>query len=273
MNTKLHFLFIALLFVGGISLSKANPPKNQTIRIGQVTFKMIYVEPGSFIMGATSDDDYDEREHPSHQVTLTKGYYIGETEVTQSLWEEVMGNNPSEFNGKDKPVDNVNWNDCQAFISILNNLTNAKFRLPTEAEWEFAAKGGNLSKGYVYSGSNNVDDVAWYIVNSGDNILKDKIILFDNNNNNMTHNVKSKKPNELGIYDMSGNVGEWCEDGYATYSSEKQYDPKGPTSSKTKVKKGGDYRSPSKQSKTTFRVGFEPNFSINSYGFRLVLDK
>lgn len=273
MNMKLSLLFVSLLFWGGTILSEANPPKNKVIKVGNVTFTMIYVEPGSFVMGATSDEDYDEREHPSHQVTLTKGYYIGETEVTQALWEMVMGNNPSDFIGKDKPVDNVNWNDCQAFISILNNLTNSKFRLPTEAEWEFAAKGGNLSKGYIYSGSNNADDVAWYIVNSGDNILKDKIILFGNNNNNMTHDVKSKKPNELGIYDMSGNVGEWCEDGYATFSPGKQYDPKGPSLSKEKVKKGGDYRNPSKQLKTTFRVGFEPEFSINSYGFRLALDE
>ncbi len=269
----IKYFFLLLFFLPISSIYAEQPKAKLQMNVNGVKFNMIYVEPGTFTMGATTDDDYDERQHPSHKVTLTKGYYIAETEVTQDLWEEVMGNNPSENIGKNLPIDNVNWNDCQAFIAILNSLTGNNFRLPTEAEWEYAAKGGNKTKGFLYSGSNNPDEVAWFVVNSGDEVLKDKVFLLGDTNNCRTHEVKKKNPNELGLYDMSGNVHEWCEDGYADFTPGHQYDPKGISSSKTKVIKGGYFRSPSKHCKATFRVGFEPSFSIYSYGFRLVLDE
>lgn len=270
---KNYVILVTVLFLSCICVQAAQPKGKIQIDVKGVVFNMIYVEPGTFTMGATSDEDYDEREHPSHKVEITHGYYIGETEVTQALWEAVMGNNPSEHVGKNKPVDYVNWDDCQSFISLLNGITGKNFRLPSEAEWEYAAKGGNKSKGYIYSGSNNADDVAWYVVNSGDKPMKDKTYLFGPENNSQTHDVKTKRPNELGIYDMSGNVTEWCEDGYAEYTVEKQYDPKGVSSNNFKVKKGGDFNSKSRHCRNTFRVGFETTFCLDSYGFRLVMDE
>ena len=139
------------------------------------------------------------------------GYYIGQTEVTQALWEAVMENNPSHFKGLRKPVESVSWNDCQEFISKLNSLTGKRFRLPTEAEWEFAARGGNNSRGYKYGGGSNLDDVAWYKENSG----------------SRTHDVGTKLANELGLYDMNGNVLEWCSDWYGSYDNSSQTNPRG----------------------------------------------
>ena len=191
-----------------------------------ISIDMVRVEAGTFTMGATSEmkDSYDS-EKPAHQVTLTNDYYIGKYEVTQALWQAVMGNNPSEFKGDNLPVENVNWNDCQKFISKLNLITGKTFRLPTEAEWEYAARGGNKSRGYQYSGSNNLSDVAWYYKNSG---IK-------------THAVGTKQANELGIYDMSGNVSEWCQDRYGDYSKSSQTNPKGSTSGALRVLRGGCY--------------------------------
>lgn len=161
-----------------------------TYTVNGVSFDMIRVEAGTFQMGSDSGDN---NEKPFHLVTLTQDYYMGETEVTQELWQAVMGSNPSYKRGSQNPVEQVSWNACQSFIKKLNQLTGEQFRLPTEAEWEFAAKGGNKSKGYRYAGSNTLDDVAWYWDNSGGS----------------HHPVKGKGPNELDIYDMSGNVDEW----------------------------------------------------------------
>ena len=198
----------------------------KTFTVKGVSFQMAKVVAGTFTMGATSEQQYpDSDEKPIHQVTLTNNYYIGKTEVTQALWKAVMGSNPSYFKGDNKPVEEVSWNDCQEFISRLNAATGKNFRLPTEAEWEFAARGGNNSRHFQYSGSNNLFDVAWYTDNSS----------------NTTHDVASKQPNELGIYDMSGNVWEWCSDWYGSYSSNHQYDPAGPTSVYRRVNRGGSY--------------------------------
>lgn len=166
----------------------------QTFNVNGVSFNMILVEEGTFKMGATSEQGSDAYvwEKPAHQVTLSS-YYIGEIEVTQSLWQAVMGSNPSKFKGDNRPVERVSSHDCQTFISKLNSITGKNFRLPTEEEWEFAARGGNRSQGYKYSGSNDIDDVAWHKDNSEE----------------VTHPVMTKSPNELGIYDMSGNVEEW----------------------------------------------------------------
>lgn len=195
--------------------------EDKVYTVNGVSFKMIAVKGGTFQMG--SDYEYDYA-NPVHQVTLTKGYYIGETEVTQELWTAVMGSNPSYFTGNmQRPVEKVSWDDCQTFISRLNQLTGENFRLPTEAQWEYAARGGNKSKGYIYSGSNTIDDVAWYYSNSSFT----------------THPVKTKAPNELGIYDMTGNVWEWCSDWYGSYSSAAQTDPTGPSTGSSRVGRGG----------------------------------
>ena len=176
---------------------------------------MVYVQGGTFMMGAdASDNDAYKDEKPAHQVTLSS-YYICKYEVTQALWQEVMGSNPSRFKGDNLPVESVSWNDCQVFISKLNAMTGQHYRLPTEAEWEFAARGGNSSRGYKYSGSSTLSDVAWYGENSG----------------NKTHLVGTKSPNELGLYDMIGNVREWCSDWYGDYNSSAQTNPAGPSQS------------------------------------------
>lgn len=216
--------------------------------VGGVTFKMIRVEAGTFRMGSTSGDS---DELPVHSVTISKDYYIGETEVTQELWTAVMGTNPSSFtSGSQLPVEWVSWNDCQTFITKLNSLTGATFRLPTEAEWEFAARGGNKSQGYTYSGSNNIDDVA--------------II------SNTTHAVKTKSPNELGIYDMSGNVWEWCQDWYGSYPSAAVTDPTGPTSGSYRVDRGGSWGSLAASCRCTSRSHGTPSFASYYLGLRLV---
>ena len=182
---------------------------------------MVHVEGGTFQMG---NEKGSSDEKPIHSVTLSN-YYIGQTEVTQALWKVVMGKNPSFRKGDNMPVERVSWNDCQNFIEKLNGLTGRKFRLPTEAEWEYAARGGNRSRCYNYSGSNFLDDVAWYAKNS----------------NNTTHDVGTKGPNELGIYDMSGNVWEWCQDWYGGYSSSAQTNPTGPSSDSYRVYRGGSW--------------------------------
>ena len=188
-------------------------------------FDMVYVEGGTFTMGATSEQGSDaySDESPAHSVTVSD-FYIGKYEVTQAQWRAVMGSNPSKFKGDNLPVEQVSWNDIQKFITKLNTMTGKTFRLPTEAEWEYAARGGNQSKGYKYSGSNTLDNVAWYYNSGG-----------------KTHPVGQKQPNELGLYDMSGNVWEWCQDWYGSYSSSSQTNPTGPSSGSYRVLRGGDW--------------------------------
>lgn len=180
--------------------------------VKEVNFTMVRVEGGTFLMGATPEQglfvEADER--PVHLVTVN-GFYMAETEVTQELWEAVMDYNPCVIRNAQNPVENITWNDCQVFLERLNRLTGEKFRLPTEAEWEFAARGGNKSKGYKYSGSNNIDEVAWYDKECENH---DFVKVFD------VHPVKTKKSNELCLYDMSGNVREFCQDCYVEYGEE-----------------------------------------------------
>ena len=229
---------------------------NQTFTVNGVSFTMIAVEGGTFPMGATSEQgsDADSDEKPVHSVTLSD-YYIGETEVTQELWTAVMENNPSCYSGNPKrPVERVAWNDCQEFVKKLNQLTGKNFRLPTEAEWEYAARGGKKSKGYKYSGSNTIDDVAWYTSNSSS-----------------THDVKTKQANELGIYDMSGNVYEWCQDRYGSYSSSSQTNPTGPSSGSYRVNRGGSWSGSARGCRVSYRGYNYPGSSFNDLGLRLVL--
>ena len=229
---------------------------NLSLTVKGVSFEMVYVEGGSFDMGATSEqgsDAYSE-EYPVHSVTLSD-YYIGECEVTQEMWEAVMGSNPSNFKGAQNPVERVSWNDCQNFIKKLNSLTGRTFRLPTEAEWEYAARGGNKSRHYKYSGSDNIDDVAWHDGNSGGS----------------THAVGTKAANELGIYDLSGNVWEWCSDWYGFYNEGAQTNPQGPSSGSDRVLRGGCWCYFAWYCRVSYRNGYDPNYSSYYYGLRLVL--
>ena len=218
------------------------------IVVGEVKFNMIHVEGGTFTMGATREvmSDGFEKEKPAHQVTLNS-FSIGETPVTQELWQAVMGDNPSLFKGAQLPVECVSWNDCQRFIRMLNQITSRQFRLPTEAEWEFAARGGLKTKGYEYSGSNELSEVAWYKKNSS----------------NGTHPVKGKKPNELGIYDMSGNVEERCQDWYNWGGDNKTY----------RVLRGGSFSDDASRCRLSSRHGYMPDGMHMCVGLRLSLSE
>ena len=227
-----------------------------TVKVNGVSFDMVRVDGGIFNMGLDKgfDDKAVTNESPAHSVTLD-GYYIGKTEVTQALWQAVMGTNPSNFKGDNMPVENVSWKDCQEFIGKLNVLTNKKFRLPTEAEWEYAARGGNKSRGYKYAGSDSIDDVAWY----------------DMNGEEITHPVASKRPNELGIYDMSGNVWEWCNDWYADYTANSQTHPTGPQSGSLRVCRGGGWDNYAGSRRSSNRSNSSPTNRSSSLGLRLAL--
>lgn len=218
-----------------------------------VQFRMIPVEGDTFTMGATPDQgsDAESDEKPPHQVTLST-YYIGETEVTQALWEAVMGRNPSYFKGANRPVERVSWDECREFFYRLNSQTGKSFRLPTEAEWEFAARGGKKSNGYTYSGSNALENIAWY----------------ENNSGNETHDVKTKSPNELGLYDMSGNVWEWCQEGYFP---ESQTNPMGFSSTIMRVSRGGSCCSNAVDCRVACRNDYYSCFEHYDLGFRLAL--
>ena len=221
-----------------------------------ICIEMVKVEGGTFMMGATSEmKNPNSNEKPVHQVTLTNDYYMGKYEVTQALWQAVMGSNPSEYKGDNLPVETVSWNDCQKFISKLNSLTGRMFRLPTEAEWEYAARGGKESRGYQYSGSSNISDVAWYDENSG----------------SKTHPVGTKQANELGIYDMTGNVWEWCSDWYSSYSSSSQTNPTGSDSGSARVSRGGGWNCNASYCRLSVRFYYTPDFRLDILGLRLAL--
>ena len=227
-----------------------------TIPGTDVSFKMVHVEGGTFMMGANDGDkDATDDEKPTHQVKLSD-YWIGETQVTQELWEVVMGNNPSWFKGDPNcPVERVSWVDCRTFIRKLNKLTGKKFRLPTEAEWEFAARGGNKSEGYIYAGSFDIFDVAWFEENSGQ----------------VTHPVGELDPNELGLYDMNGNVYEWCQDRYGPYGKDEQSNPTGPLSGDSRVRRGGSMIENSKLCYVSVRGFNDPTKKYFDLGLRLAL--
>ena len=215
---------------------------------------MVHVEGGTFTMGATSEQGSDaySDEEPAHQVTLSS-FSIGRYEVTQEEWEAVMGSNPSYFKGMKLPVEYVSWDDCQDFIRKLNELTGKQFRLPTEAEWEYAARGGNKSRGYKYAGGSDLGSVAWYEDNSGGN----------------THEVGQKQPNELGLHDMSGNVWEWCQDWYGSYGSSSQKNPQGSSSGSHRVHRGGSWYCYAGDCRVSNRGSDAPDYRNDDLGFRL----
>lgn len=228
---KIIYLTMALSAVLSLSSCGDDEPKPDesttiTISVKGVKFDMVAVEGGTFTMGATLEQgsDADEDESPTHSVTLSD-FYIGKYEVTQKLWATVMGSNPSGSKGDNLPVDDVSWDDCQKFIAKLNQLTGKSFRLPTEAEWEYATRGGNKSKEYKYSGGNNLWQVAWY----------------NDNSSGKVHPVGKKQPNELGIYDMSGNAWEWCYDRYGAYSTSSETNPTGPSVGSYRMNRGGGW--------------------------------
>ncbi|MCQ2316611.1 MAG: SUMF1/EgtB/PvdO family nonheme iron enzyme [Bacteroidales bacterium] len=232
---------------------------NKTFTVNGVSFEMVAVKGGTFTMGGTSEQgsDADSDEKPTHSVTLGD-YYIGKFEVTQELWEAVMGSNPSYFKGNKLPVEQVSWDDCQTFIRKLNSLTGANFRLPTEAEWEYAARGGSRSRGYKYSGSNSIGEVAWYTSTTNDSGTKP---------------VGTKSPNELGIYDMSGNVYEWCQDWYGSYGSGSQTNPQGPSSGSIRVSRGGGWDFSALHCRVSIRISSAPGNRFSDLGFRLVVSQ
>ena len=242
-----------------LGVSQLEPKDHHIVpyTVNGVTFKMVRVTGGTFMMGATPEqgENTSDKEKPVHQVTLSS-FSISQTEVTQELWDAVMGTNPSYYTGDMQcPVESVSWNDCQAFIAQLNQLTGEQFRLPTEAEWEFAARGGNKSQGTRYAGSNIIDDVAWYNANS----------------TNTTHPVALKTPNELGLFDMTGNVWEWCNDWYKRYTAEAQTDPTGPETGNNRVLRGGCWNGDTNYNRISYRDNFTPTGSNSSGGLRLAL--
>lgn len=215
--------------------------------------EMVDVEGGTFLMGLDESEAEHLFETPKHEVTLSD-FRIGKYEVTQDLWEAVMGENPSIFKGENLPVENISWHDIQVFIKKLNKQTGKKYRLPTEAEWEYAARGGNLSEGYVFIGGNEIDKTAWH----------------SHNADKHTHQVGLLKPNELGIYDMGGNVSEWVQDWYGHYSEKTQRNPHGAKKSDIgKIFRGGSWNVIPDYNNPGCRFVSNPNFKCSSIGFRL----
>ena len=235
--------------------SKQAGPKGSTA--ADFGIEIVFVEGGTFQMGATSEQGpgAGADEKPVHSVTLSD-FYIGKYEVTQAQWKAVMGKNPSNFTGEDNlPVERVSWEDVQEFIQKLNTLTGKTYRLPTEAEWEYAARGGKKSQGYKYAGGNTIEEVAWY----------------NQNSDHKTHPVGKKQPNELGLYDMTGNVREWCQDRYGDYTSFAQTNPTGPSSGSYRVLRGGSWYRYARYCRVASRNYIIPSYRDNDLGFRLVL--
>ena len=248
------------------SNEEPNEGDTKTVKVGDAKFDMVYVAPGNFRMGATSEQDgFDNfTELPAHDVQITKGYWIGKTEVTQELWDEVMGNNPSDikqYGGKDDPtlpVMNITWSDAQKFVKKLSEKTGDKFRLPTEAEWEYAARGAAKSFSHQYSGSKYLDNVACYRATS----------------NGTPHPVGQYMPNELDMRDMNGNVSEWVEDNFEKYRDTLEIDPVVKSGDAiAHVARGGSFISTTTECRTASRENYGPEFKAVTVGLRVVMEK
>ena len=269
MKTSFALVFF-LLFISQTILAQ----EEMTLSVNGVSFTMKYVKGDRFIMGSQNvghqwenfDSEAEGDETPPHYVTLSS-FYIGETEVTQGLWEAVMGTTveqqrdntnpewPLRGVGAEYPMYFVSWEDCQLFVAKLSELTGRTFRLPTEAEWEFAARGGKKSQRDKYAGSKQMGLAGWYYMNSASS----------------SHPVKGKAANELGLYDMSGNVWEWCSDWFGIYERLPQTDPQGPAMGEERVLRGGGWAYYASRCRVSFRYKFSPNHCNSSYGFRLVM--
>ncbi|MBP3763697.1 MAG: formylglycine-generating enzyme family protein [Bacteroidales bacterium] len=233
-----------------------------TVRLaGGVQFDLVWVEGGSFTMGNNQAKGVKysfQAARPEHKVSVGS-FYIARHEVTQALWTAVMGGNPSKFSGSDSlPVDCVSWDEARQFALLLSQMTGHRFRLPTEAEWEYAARGGRRSRRNPFAGSDRkgLDASAWYCVNS----------------QGSTHPVGQLQPNELGLYDMSGNVAEWCLDWMSEYSPEAQDNPRGPRQGEHRVLRGGHYNSTSSACTVYDRGWYIPSGKYEYYGFRIIME-
>jgi formylglycine-generating enzyme required for sulfatase activity len=220
-----------------------------------IGMEFVLIPSGTFMMGSpTSEKDRDDDE-TQHQVTISKSFYLGKYEVTQAEWEKVMGSNPSYFKGCPRcPVENVSWEDVQDFIRKLNTKGEGRYRLPTEAEWEYAARAGSTARYSYGDGEGSLGNYAWYSANSG----------------SKTHEVGTKQPNEWGLYDMHGNVWEWCGDWYGAYSSSAQIDPTGATSGSYRVIRGGSWNYVAVNLRSANRYSNSPSFRSYNLGFRVV---
>ena len=230
------------------------------VYVGDLSFRMMPVEGGSFVMGCThprGEKHTYADELPLHKVSLNN-YYIGQFEVTQALWKAVMDENPSKWTGNDSlPVEQVSWNAAQIFIARLSQLTGYKFRLPTEAEWEYAARGGVRSHNTPYPGvRSQMWETCWY----------------GGNSHGHSHPVGQLLPNELGLYDMGGNVMEWCQDWMQPYTSSPQTSPQGPRSGENRILRGGCFNSPTWGCSVFERSWYLPEYGYSYFGLRLVLD-
>ncbi len=263
MFSNLRFLLFLILLSSCNNEKKAsgiaNAPAAAAIKSdNDLNIEMVFVEGGSFTMGCTEVQGGDciDDEKPAHTVTLSD-FYIAKYELTQAQWKELMGINPASFKScPECPLEYASWDEIQKFIRNLNLRTGKNYRLPTEAEWEYAAGGGKLSKGYKYAGSNSIEEVAWYRGNS----------------NRETHPVGGKRANELGIYDMSGNIGEWCSDWYAEnyYANSAASNPSGASSGSERVLRGGCRTDREEGCRISRRYKESPMKHLNG-GIRLVL--
>lgn len=255
-------LFLALLAIALVAACRPKGASRDAERCSYMEealglgMQMVWVEGGSFVMGATSEqaeEAYDD-EHPPHGVTLD-GYWMAATEVTQAQWQAVMGSNPAHFKGDaQRPVESISWADAKLFCDRLSAQTGRRYALPTEAQWEYAARGGVKAAGCIYSGSNVAEDVAWY----------------DENSDAATHAVAQRRPNELGLYDMCGNVMEWCADWYDCYDAAAQTSPAGPSEGATRVVRGGCSGHFYRNCRVSSRDDFEPSYRNLYIGFRVV---
>lgn len=253
--------FGLLFFMQTLVFAQDTLPVPSSYRVNKVSFNMVRVEKGGFWMGAqkidTAEFNYDRLsqsdEMPVHHVTMREDYYIGQTEVTQKLWKAVMGYNPSKKKCPKRPVTNVNYYEVQEFLRCIDSITGMQFRLPTEEEWEYAARGGKYSKGYIYSGSKEVDRVAWH-----------------KGNTSRLKKVKKRSANELGIYDMSGNVWEWCSSKYHYFDKERNASLG--KDGQMYIIRGGGWQLPPSSCRVSWRGKRLPDLKNSFGGFRLCLD-